>query len=158
MKVRQIFKMTAAATVLTIAATAANAQFKVAQPQPLDSFTNLECAIVDASDRDWNDPVYKIEVNLQLDDSVRIKELYVAHTHVSGKFSVRSEQYTNGRLWQTPGKTDWFWSGNRGHGSMKGEVWRSPDMKWFYTEERFDSRGRVEYRMASACHVYEPGH
>jgi hypothetical protein len=144
----------ASAAAVVAVATQAQAQFKALESQPLENWTSLECAVVGTTDRDMTDRVYKVEVNITLDDSNRhLKELYVAHTTLSGRLHVRSEQYTNGRIWQTPGKTDWFWTGNRGHGSMRGEVWRTSDRRWFYTEERLDGRGRVEYRMASQCHV-----
>ena len=141
-----------AAVMIATATAGANAQFKAPQAQPLDAFTSLECAIIEATDYDRNDPVYKIEVNLNFDDSSNLKELFVMHTATSGKTYVRSDQYRNGRIWQRPGKTDWFWSGDRDRGHMTGEVWRTPDLKWFYTEERINGNGRVEYHMAAACH------
>jgi hypothetical protein len=148
--------MLATATIFIATASQSHAQFKVQEPKPIENWTSLECATVQATEYEPKDPVYKIEVNLTLDgpDS-NIKELYVAHTHISGKIAVRSEQYQNGRLWKMPGKDAWFWSGNRTNGSMIGEVWRGIDTHWYYTEEFSNDRGRVEYRMMSQCHVVQ---
>ena len=150
MKLASLIAAMMAAPLLT---SAAHAQFKIQEPQPLADWTGLECAIVEITEVDHKDPVYKIEVSVTLDDSDHhLKQLYVAHTHVGGKMSVRSEQYEEARIWQTPGKTDWFWTGKRGHGTMLGEVWRTPDMRWFYVEQFMNGSGRVEFGMKAECH------
>jgi len=131
----------------------ANAQFKAGEKFDVYNRTDLECVPIWESEIERSDPVYKIDVSITLDETDRhFKELYVAHTHLSGKFSIRSEQYTDARIWQTPNKHEWYWTGRRGHGSMKGEVWHSTDFHWYYTEEHFDGNGRRDFSMRSLCH------
>ena len=76
---------------------------------------------------------------------------------MSGREYDRSQQYTNGIIWQTPGKDDWFWSGNFKRGSMVGEVWRNVDMGWHYAEKRYNNYGQLEYQMISLCHFPNDG-
>jgi hypothetical protein len=135
----------------------AHAQFKAAVPQPLQQYTALECTPVASTDRNDPYPAYKIDVDLKFDDNVTsIQTMWVQHTTVSGATYVRSEQYSHGKLWQTPGRYEWFWSGVRGRVSMTGEVWRTANQEWFYSEEIFDQYHRPEFRMLSRCHSTEP--
>jgi hypothetical protein len=132
----------------------ASAQFRAKKTPPLGKWNSLECAIIQATDKD-RDPVYKIEVNLGFDDDGKLDTLFVAHVTAGGARYVRSEQYKNASLWQTPGKTEYYWKGNRDKFTMEGYLVRTVEGKWFYAEKLFRN-GRQEYQMNSACHV-EPG-
>jgi len=135
--------------------------FSAAKPVPLEKYTSLECAVVKEKppSRHDRDPVYKIVVSLTLDDSGNVENLVVVHHTRSGETYNRDDQYVNSNLRQTPGKTDYYWTGTRAeHRSltMRGNLWRSRDNKWHYSEELFKS-GRLQYSMLSACHIDEPG-
>jgi hypothetical protein len=133
---------------------AANAQFKEGEKFDVYNRTDLECVPIWASERERDDPVYKITVSITLDETDHhLKELYVAHHTVGGAVYVRSDQYDNAHIWQTPNKHEWYWNGRRGRGSMKGEVWHAAsDYRWYYSEEHFNGYGRRDYSMRSLCH------
>jgi hypothetical protein len=136
----------------------ANAQFRAGDKFSVYDRTDLECVPVWQTEFDRRDPVYKIDVSITLDETDHhFKELYVAHHTVSGAVYVRSDQYDNSHIWQTPNKHEWFWNGHRGLGTMKGEVWHSTDGRWYYSEEHFDGYSRRDYAMRSLCHYASDG-
>jgi hypothetical protein len=107
---------------------AANAQFKARQEFIMYDNTDLECVPIGASEIDRRVPVYKIDVSITLDErDYHLKELYVAHHTIHGNTYVRSDQYDNSHIWKTPDRQEWYWNGQRGWGTMKGEVWHSAD-------------------------------
>lgn len=139
----------------------AYADFHPATPFQVDKDTNLECSIVGqwpTPQRD-PDPVYKINIDLQLDDNGRPTNLGVYHTTRSGKSYDRSEQYTNGNVWQTSGKLEWYWSGLHVRGlvqRMVGELYHNDRDGWMYLET-ITKNNRVEYRMLADCHPMPEG-
>jgi len=130
----------------------ATAQFKRKEPAPLPQSPSLECAIVRVTDNDRRDPIYKITVSITLDDSGTFQEMWVQHTATSGATYVRSEQYKEANIWQTPGRAEWYWRGRRGANTMLGELWHTTDDKWFYAET-LTVNGRLDYQMLSLCHL-----
>jgi hypothetical protein len=122
------------------------AQFKKVEPQQLQDVTSLECGIIKATDSERSDPIYKINVTLTLEQG-ELKEIWVAHTSVSGEVYVRSEQYQQSAIWQTPGRKEWYWRATRVPRTMLGEVWRNPTNQWWYSEKLFKNGtmlGRVD--------------
>jgi hypothetical protein len=118
-----------ALAVSLVASCPAAAQFKKTEAAPLQDVTVLECGIVKSTDNDRN----KINVTLTLEKN-ELKEIWVAHTAVSGATYVRSDQYQQGSIWQTPNREEWYWRGTRGPKSMIGEVWRDPEQEWWYSK------------------------
>jgi hypothetical protein len=152
--VSNFLKPLAAAAVIAVIASPALAQFKKAEPPRLDDFTALECAIVNATDRDWKDPVYKIDVSLTFNQG-QISEMWVQHTSMSGSTYVRSDQYAQASIWQKQNVMEWYWKGVRGNNTMVGEVWHN-DQGWWYSERLFKQDRLTEYQMVSHCHKVQP--
>ena len=130
----------------------ASAQFKGKEPSPIPQSPSLECAIVQATDSDRRDPIYKINVTITIDDTGAFEEMWVQHTATSGATYSRSDQYSGADIWQTPGRTEWYWRGHRGPNTMVGELWHTADDKWFYPE-KLTTNGRFNYQMLSSCHL-----
>jgi hypothetical protein len=130
------------------------AQFKKVEPEPVQDVTPLECGIVKTTDNDRNDPVYKINVTLTLDKG-ELKELWVAHTSISGGVYVRSEQYQQAAIWQTNGRNEWYWRGTRGPNVMVGELWKDDAQQWWYSEKLLHN-GILDFQMVARCHVTGP--
>ena len=124
--------------------------------QPLPKKVFLECGIVQTTEgyKKDEDPSYKITIDLTLDDSRNPTGLTVTHVSASGKSYIRDEQYSDSTLTNTPGKTEYFWSGkmakNKSY-TMKGTLVRTVDNKWYYTEQQFRN-GKQSFAMRSACH------
>jgi hypothetical protein len=85
--------------------------FRPAAPEALEKYTSLECVPIQATDRDRRDPIYKITVNILFDDNGNPEEMSVSHYATSGVSYNRAEQYVRSDLTQTPGKTDYYWTG-----------------------------------------------
>ena len=143
---KKLFLLGAATLALT---SVARAEFHVAPPV---TGGNFECSVVREMPRDRDpNPVYKINVNLDLNDAGKITSMGVGHTVRSGKTYDRSEQYTNGTVGQTPGHMEWFWSGRRGELQMIGTIYHNDRDGWMYREQMV-KYGRVQYTMLSDCH------
>jgi hypothetical protein len=128
--------------------------FRPAKPEPLEKYTSLECVPVQATDNDRRDPIYKIAVNISLDGNGKPEEMSVFHHAISGASYNRTDQYTRSDLTQTPGKTDYYWTGTWIKNSavtMRGNLMRSTTNKWIYSEQQF-KYGRPEFAMFSVCH------
>jgi hypothetical protein len=145
---------TAAVALVALTAATHAASFHAAKPQPLDDVTYLECVPTSASAYD-RDPVYKIAVTLNQEDVGDTGILDIVHHARSGTTYNRADQYGSASVRRTPGKTEWYWTGtwkqNRAV-EMQGRLWRTTDMKWFYTEQQY-RYGALRYSMASDCHV-----
>jgi hypothetical protein len=131
--------------------------FRPAKPEPVEKYTSLECVPVQATDTDRRDPIYKITVNMSFDDNGKPEEMNVSHYATSGVSYNRADQYTRSDLTQTPGKTDYYWTGTWIKNSavtMKGNLMRSTANKWTYSEQQF-KYGRPEFAMFSVCHAVE---
>ena len=140
-------------------ATPPGPSFRPAAPEPLERFTSLECVPVRTTDKDRRDPTYKITVDISLDDNGKPQEMSVSHYAVSGIAYNRAEQYTRSDLTQTPGRTDYYWTGTWIKNSavtMRGNLMRTATGKWTYSEQQI-KYGRVEFAMVSVCHVVEVG-
>jgi hypothetical protein len=113
----------------------------------------LECVPVKIrpTDRD-RDPVYKVNVDLQFDDSSNIDSLYVAHTTMNGNVYSRSDQYNQTTLSQPiPLRTKWVWKGTwkkHPNFTMIGDVTRSSSGVWLYTETQYRN-GQLNMQMES---------
>jgi hypothetical protein len=145
----------AANAVSLVASCPVAAQFKKNEAAPLQDVTVLECGIVKSTDNDRNDLIYKINISLTLEKG-ELKEIWVSHTAVSGATYVRSDQYQEASIWQTPNREEWYWRGTRGPKSMIGEVWRNPAQEWWYSEKLFRNGGVLEYQMLARCHLTGP--
>ena len=118
----------------------------------------VECAPVRATDTDRNDPVYKISVSISFDDDGKPTDLTVTHYTISGASYNRADQYTQSNLTQTPGRTDYYWTGTWIKNSavtMTGNLARSTTGKWTYSEQQ-RKYGRPQFGMLSVCHIVEP--
>jgi hypothetical protein len=148
---------------LLMVASSAGAQFRPgAQIEPLPTDVFLECAILqttEGSNKKDEDPIYKIVINLTLDDRRNPTGLTVTHVSASGKSYIRDEQYTDSILRNTPGKTEYFWTGKMRENpsyTMKGTLVRTVENNWYYTEQQFRNRKRT-FAMKSACHINVEG-
>jgi hypothetical protein len=145
----------ATVAVLSLAGTA-NAFTKLAPPQ-LDNFTHLECVPSYEEPRtpDRN-PVYKIVVNLQLNEASNdVTELSATHVLTDGTAHDRNDQYGHANVWQKKGYTDWYWSGTYNHNpnqKMGGRLYRTTQGQWVYEEMLFKNEQQV-YFMSSRCHT-----
>src|SRR6516162_6203589 len=145
---------------LLVGASSADAQFRPgAKFEPLPEEVNLECGIIQTTEgnKKDEDPIYKIMIDLTLDDRRNPTGLTVTHVSVSGKTYIRDEQYSDSTLTNTPGRTEYFWSGkmvNNKRYTMKGTLVRTVDNKWYYTEQQFRN-GKQSFAMRSACHDAE---
>jgi hypothetical protein len=141
----------AGAAMLMLASTA-RADFHAAQPKSITGFTALECSVVNEMPRDRDpNPVYKINVNLDLNDAGKINSMGVILTTRNGKAYDRSEQYSNGSVSQKQGFREWYWNGSRGAVNMLGTLYNNDRDGWMYREQIIKN-GRVEYTMLSDCH------
>jgi len=132
--------------------------FHPRKPEPVEKNTFLECVPVQATDTDRRDPIYKISVNISFDDNWQPEDMSVSHYATSGASYSRADQYTRSDLTQTPGKTDYYWTGTWIKNSavtMKGNLVRSTTNNWTYSEQQF-KHGRQDYSMSSVCHTVEP--
>jgi hypothetical protein len=146
-------KLLLACSVLALSASA-HADFHAARPFDGGSF---ECSIVrqQPQGRD-TDPVYKVNVNVMLSDMGKLTSIGVVHTVRTGKTYDRSEQYTDGTIWKTPGRMEWSWSGHRGPVQMVGVIYHNDRDGWMY-REIISKNGHVEYQMLSDCHEQQLG-
>ena len=131
----------------------AQSSFKPVEVQPLGRFTALECVVVKQTDDDDDDPIYKISVQLTLNDQAKATDLVVVHHARSGRRYNRADQYVNASLQQTSGKTEYIWSGQwtkRMTKRMRGTLVRTADGRWLYSEA-VSENGRLEYEMLSTC-------
>ena len=143
---KKLFLLGAATLALT---SVARADFHAPQPITGGAF---ECTVVSEQPRDRDpNPVYKINVNLDLNDAGKITSSGVVHTVRTGKTYDRSEQYPNGSVSQKPGFKEWYWSGNRGEQRMIGTFYNSDRDGWMYREQ-IVKYGRVQHTMLSDCH------
>jgi hypothetical protein len=139
-----------AALVVALTAPAA-AQFKKAPPGVLSDYTPLECSVVQKTYGPDRDPVYKIDVDLTLEQG-RLSEMLVKLTTQSGSTYVRSDQYSDQvSIWQTNGRMEWYWKGVHGWNTMVGEVWYN-DSGWWYSEKLYDDYHNLKFQMTSRCH------
>ena len=86
----------------------------------------FECSVVGHTSERDADPVYKINVNVTLNDGGKLF-LWVSSTPVrSGRTYDRSEQYRDrASIWQTEGKMEWNWGGKRSSNVMVGSLYHS---------------------------------
>ena len=143
-------------TYLLASTTLAYAEFRASPPPAAFDGGNFECSIVrerpPARDRD---PVYKININVTINDSGKLASIGVVHTARSGKTYDRSQQYSGGTIWKTPDRMEWYWQGFRGPIKMVGEIYNSDRDGWMYQETIFNN-GRIEYQMLADCHQQGP--
>jgi hypothetical protein len=150
-------KMLFATVALLGLAGTANAFTKAAPPLPVDNLTHLECVPNYEQPRipDRN-PVYKIEVTLQLNEVGKdVTELTAAHVLTDGTVHNRNDQYDHANVWQKQGFNEWYWKGtyNRDpNQKMGGRLYRSTEGQWVYEEMLFKSEQQV-YFMSSRCHI-----
>jgi hypothetical protein len=149
-------KMLVGAVVVLGLAGTANA-FTKAAPLPLANFTHLECVPnyeqPRSSDRN---PVYKIAVNLQLnEDGNDVTELSATHVLADGTARDRNEQYGHANVWQKKGYTEWYWRGTYNsdpNQKMGGRLYRTTQGQWAYEEMLLKNENQV-YFMSSRCHI-----
>jgi hypothetical protein len=124
-------------------------------PPPLP-FTdgNFECAIVGPTSGSDSDPVYKINVNVGSDNAGKFNSMGIVHTVRSGRTYDRSDQYRQDDIWQTQGKMEWNWRGQRGNKIMVGELYHNERDGWMYSERLFQN-GYQTYGMLSDCHLIQ---
>ena len=145
------------ATVAVLGLTGTANAFTKAAPLPLDNFTHLECVPSYEQPRtpDRN-PVYKIVVNLQLnEDGNDVTELSATHVLADGTERNRNDQYAHANVWQKTGHTEWYWKGtyNRDpNQKMGGRLYRTTEGRWVYEEMLFKYEQQV-YFMSSRCHI-----
>jgi hypothetical protein len=131
--------------------------FHPAISEPLEKNTSLECVPVQSTDNDRRDPIYKISVNISFGDNWSPEDMSISHYAISGASYNRADQYTRSDLTQTPGKTDYYWTGTWTKNSavtMRGNLMRSTTNKWTYSEQQF-KYGIPEFGMLSVCHSTE---
>jgi hypothetical protein len=123
-------------------------------PRPkIGPYNTLECAIVKTTERyqrDDADPFYKIVVEL----TTAPVTMTVRHVSASGRVRTRDEQYGDARMWQTPNRNEWTWTGtltaNR-QVTMRGLLWNDVSGNWYYSETLHE-RGAQTYTMTARCH------
>jgi hypothetical protein len=131
----------------------AQAGFTNAAATPINDYTHLECVptTISPPDHDRN-PTYKIVVDLQLNNS-GVKEIDVVHVARDGTEYDRSQQYSNARVWQKSGYSEWYWEGTRkGRYDMTGRLYRNSTQGWIYEESLLDN-GRQNFWMQARCHI-----
>jgi hypothetical protein len=137
----------------------AQSSFQPAKPQPLEKNTLVECAPVQVREmKSDRDPVYKISVRILFDDDLNPTDLTIIHTTISGASYNRADQYTRSNLTQTPGRTDYYWTGTwikNPAVTMTGNLMSSTTGNWTYSEQQF-KYGRPQLKMLSVCHLVEP--
>lgn len=139
----------------TMLVTPALADFKRAPPPPPFTDGYFECAILGhTAERDPPDPVYKINVNVGSDSAGKFNSMGIVHTVRSGRTYDRSEQYRQDDIWQTQGRMEWYWKGQRGNKNMVGELYHNERDGWMYSEQLFQN-GRQTYSMLSDCHLMQ---
>ena len=114
----------------------AQSSFQAPRPEPLESYYPLECVLVKETSVDRHDPIYKISVRLTLDDDRNVEDLIVIHHARSGATYNRADQYIDSKLSQTPGKTEWYWTGawkKRPSVLLRGTLLRTTTNKWTYS-------------------------
>ncbi|HEY2529277.1 MAG TPA: hypothetical protein VGJ20_15240 [Xanthobacteraceae bacterium] len=82
------------------------------------------------------DPVYKINIDLTIDDLGNLDSIGVVHTVRSGKTYDRSQQYSTSTIWRSEVPIGC-------HNSRDG---------WMYRETIYKD-GSVEYQMHADCHL-----
>jgi hypothetical protein len=147
---KRVLLTTAAA--IGLFATSAHAFVAAPPPKPFSASEGavLECAIVRHTPDRERDPAYKVGVNLQVAYG-KFNQLDVNYTLVSGRTVDRSEQYQNGRTWQTPGYLEWNWAGSRGNVTVNGRLYHNDRDGWMYAETIYSSN-RMVYQMLADCH------
>lgn len=139
--------------ILLLASTAfVQAEFRASPPpKPFDG-GSFECSIVrEQPPAKDNDPVYKINVDVVINDSGKLESMNVIHTVRSGKTYDRSQQYAGSTIWKNPDRMEWYWKGYRGPVQMVGEIYHNDRDGWMYMET-ISKGGRVEYQMLADCH------
>lgn len=138
----------------------ASAQFKPTKKNAPFEGGFLECGIVSLKDADGGkdpDPVYKIMINLDLENDGSPKAMTVTHASVQGKYYSRHEQYTvNPELTNTRGKMEWFWSGTLARNTafrMKGALIKNDTGIHYY--ETLMKGSQVNMQMHALCHQAE---
>ena len=142
MKTPLLAAVTPAALLLACSTTGyAQSSFHAPRPEPIHNFTKLECIPFKETSVDKRDPTYKIVVTLVINDDGRIEDLTVSHHARSGAKFNRADQYIDSNLSQVPGRTQFYWTGTwarRPSFTMKGELTRSANNKWTYSEQQFE--------------------
>jgi hypothetical protein len=132
-------------------ASPALADFRAYSPPAFDGGA-FECSVVGHTSERDADPVYKINVNVTLNDGGKFVSMGVVHTVRSGRTYDRSEQYRDrASIWQTEGKMEWNWGGKRSSNVMVGSLYHSEHDGWMYSEQIFQNNTRV-YQLLSDCH------
>lgn len=121
-------------------------------------FMALNCA--PPLDRTEANPVVRIRVAMSFqDNSDALRSMDVFHEFHNMSQVDRSTQYRGDRLWQEPGRTDWYWTGTLIRTpaiTMTGRAWRDLNDKWWY-QETLHKNGVVTWRNRALCQV-EEGH
>jgi len=138
----------------TMLVTPALADFTRAPPPPPFTDGSFECSIVGHTPERDPDPVYNISVNVGSDSAGKFNSMGIVHTVRSGRTYDRSEQYRQGDIWQTQGKMEWYWKGQRGDVTMVGELYHNDSDGWMYSEHLFQN-GSQTYGMLSDCHLMQ---
>jgi hypothetical protein len=139
--------------------TPALAQFTATNPNQTltEQFHNgsFECVPVFLWPRERdNDPIYKITVVLDWDNT-SLMSMGVVHNSIADKIFVRSDQYSNDYLAQTPNHLEINWRGSWVKNSnvlMNGRLWNEAGTtKWYYSETQ-TRNGYDSMKMRSVCH------
>ena len=109
----------------TMLVTPALADFTRTPPPRAFTDGDFECAIVGHTSGSDSDPVYKINVNVGSDSAGKFNSMGIIHTVRSGRTYDRSEQYRQDDIWQTQGRMEWNWKGQRGNKTMVGELYHN---------------------------------
>jgi hypothetical protein len=134
-------------------AVSAHADFRAPAPQTFDGGA-FECSVVKQEPQDKHDrnPVYKTNINVVLNDNGKPTSIGVIHSLRDGTTRDRSEQYSDGKIWQAPGRMEWYWSGRRGELQMTGVIYHNDRDGWMYQETQ-TKHNRLEYRVLEDCHA-----
>jgi hypothetical protein len=145
------------ATVAAVGLAGTANAFTKAAPLPVDNFTHLECVPTYEQPRTSDrNPVYKIVVNLQLnEDGNDVTELTAEHVLADGTAHDRNDQYDHADVWKKKGYNEWYWNGiyyRDRNQKMGGRLYRTTQGQWVYEEMLFKN-GQQVYFMSSRCHI-----
>jgi hypothetical protein len=158
-------KTVISSVVAMLAWTPAFAQFTTTNRPAAEMPYVLDCGILELwpAQRD-DDPVYRILITPGFNEAkdgekAALETLAVAHNTVFGKVFLRSDQYTNDYMAQTPGKLEVTWRGSwkrRPSVKMVGRMWNdSTSGRWFYSEFQ-EENGQTRMKMLAGCHLPLP--
>jgi hypothetical protein len=128
--------------------------------EPLARDTTFECAPIGQHRSSDGSPIYKIMVNLVIDETGRdVKTLSAVHMSAENTPFDQDNQYDNAKIWRNGNFDEWFWTGvlnNDSRRKMGGRLYHTVKDNWMYEEERLNN-GKQEYYMTSYCHKVKEG-